>query len=365
MGRLRESITVVLSSAWSTLLLRAYRRPLGFLLGLIAVPLVVIASATYAISTSLWRAQTLHNLGVTARLGAEIIAETLDESSRFAELLAAEEGLVDELRRNERENLAQRLKEALRFDTRLDLAVILAPTGSVLAASSDEPGWIKRDLSGQDAFLGARQGGWHPYVSSVYLQEGLEMEKVVSVAVPITEHDAVVGLLEVQHRVEQIKSWIQKLRVEPEGFLFVVDHRDQLVVYPFQVLPGRPKIVSHWPPVAYRVPPDGGALVFHDAQRGRRWLAGVHPVGETGWRVVAVQPERAAFQTLYRVFQTLGLLLLLLLVMTILVTLRWMRLHTLSLHLLRQNAKMLKQFQQQRSLDRSRPPERPQGKSPA
>jgi hypothetical protein len=103
-------------------------------------------------------------------------------------------------------------------------------------------------------------------------------------------------------------------------------------------------------------------LVFRDSQAGKRWLSGLHPVGTTGWRVVAVQPERAAFQTLYRVFGTLGILLLVLLGVTTFVSLRWAKLHALSQHLLRQHAKLLKQFQQQRTLDRTKPSDPSTGK---
>jgi len=357
MGQLRQWF----SERWSALLLQAYRRPLGFLLVLIVLPLLLIAVVTYQVNTSVWRAQTLHNLRVTARLGAEIIGETLDESSRFTEMLAADPGLTDAIRHHDTAQLSHRLKEALAFAKHLDVAMVLTPTGSVLAASSDEPGLIGQDMSQQDAFLGAQQSGWQPYISAVYLLEQPQLEKVVGIIVPIVEQKQLLGWLQVQHRVERIKSWIQKLRVEPAGFLYVVDHHDQLVVFPFQVLPGRPKVVSDWAPVAAPVTEDGTTLVFRDAKSGARWLSGIHPVGTIGWRVVAVQPERAAFQTLYQVFGTLGVLLLIVLVLTTFVSLRWAKLHALSQHLLRQNAKLLKQFQQQRTLDRTRPSDPPKG----
>ena len=369
MGQLRQWF----SERWSALLLSAYRRSLSFLLVLIVLPLLLIAVVTYQVNTSVWRVQTLHNLRVTARLGAEIIGETLDESSRFTEMLAADPGLTDAIRRHDTAQLSHRLKEALTFAKHLDAAMVLTPTGSVMAASSDEPGLIGQDMSRQDAFLGAAQGGGQPYISAVYLLEQPQLEKVVGIIVPIVEQQQLLGWLQVQHRVERIKSWIQKLRVEPAGFLYVVDHHDQLVVFPFQVLPGRPKVVSDWAPVAAPVtevciavavcPEDGTTLAFREATSGTRWLSGIYPVGTIGWRVVAVQPERAAFQTLYQVFGTLGVLLLILLVLTTFVSLRWAKLHALSQHLLRQNAKLLKQFQQQRTLDRTRPSDPPKGES--
>jgi hypothetical protein len=149
--------------------------------------------------------------------------------------------------------------------------------------------------------------------------------------------------------VEEIKSWLQKLRVEPEGFLYVADHRGQLVVYPFQVLPGKPRSVTDWPPVAVPLGEEGASLIFRGSS-GKRWLAGIHPVGDTGWRVVAVQPEAAALRVLSRtLWPTAGLVALLMLLLVIL-SLRWARLQNSTMDLLRQNTKLLKQMQQRRAL---------------
>ena len=334
-------------------MLRAYRRPLPFLLGLLVLPLICVGVAIYDINVPVWRAQSLHNLGVTARLGAEILDETLNESVRFAANLADDPGLVDAIRRNDAAQLTERLRHALSFASHLDLAMVLSPEGVVLG-STDEAEGVGRDLRDSEAFGQARSHQWRPTISAVYYQDTPRPEKLVSVIVPITSRETVVGLLLVQHRVETIKSWMQKLRVEPDGFLYVVDHRDQLVVYPFQVLTGRPKTVSLWPPVAAPAPPEGATLSFDNAKDGRRWLAAVHPVGDTGWRVVAVQPETAALGTLYRIFWALGGLGLLLLGLTTLTILRWVNTHNLSLHLLRQNAKLLKHVQQQRTIDRGK-----------
>ena len=161
-----------------------------------------------------------------------------------------------------------------------------------------------------------------------------------------------IELIQVQHRVEEVKSWLQKIRVEPDGFLYVVDHRDQLVIFPFQVLPGKPRVVSDWPPVAHPLTADGAALAFTDRRGGRRWLAGAFPIGTIGWRVVAVQPEASALRVLHRVLWPLGILVGLLALILVAVSMRWAQVQSLSLRLLRQNTKLLKQQQQRSTLDR-------------
>jgi hypothetical protein len=351
-GRSRRWFDVRLTDVFSSWLLHAYRRPIGFLTGLVLLPTALIGGFAYWSSANLWREQTLHNLGVTARLAAEIIAETLDETVRFEQRVAAHPGFLEALKRRDRPHLAQYLDQALKFTPRVDLAMILSPEGQVVACVPDRPELIGRSVSEEDPFQGAQRAGGRPYVSSVYLREGPDVEKVVGVVFTIMQADRVVGFLQAQHRVETVKSWLQKLRVDPEGFLYVVDHQRQLVVYPFQVLPGRPKVVSHWPPVAHPLSPEGNGLVFLDGRSGQRWLAAIRPVRAIGWRVVAVQPERAAFQALRQAFWLLGLLVVLLIGVITMVVIRWAQLHAFSLRLMRQNTKLLKQMQQRRMFDR-------------
>ena len=135
---------------------------------------------------------------------------------------------------------------------------------------------------------------------------------------------------------------------------YVTDHHDQLVVYPFQVLPGKPKVVSDWPPVAQPLSPEGASLSFAD-RKGRRWLAGVHPVGTIGWRIVAVQPEEAALRVLHRVLWPMGILMGGLALLLVLLSRRWAQLQESSMNLLRQNTKLLKQLQQRKTLDKKGP----------
>lgn len=342
----------VLEASVSRGLLWAYRRPAAFLAGLVFLPIACLVAVTYQSSVVLWREQTLHNLRVTARLGSEIVAETLGDTLRLERMLATEPGFVEAVERRDRAYLARRFHELLRVLPRVDLMMAIAADGEVVASHPDRGGSPARTVAQEEPFLGAQRRGWHPYVSAVYLREGPEAEKVVGVVLPVAEDDRVVGVLQAQHRVETVKSWLQKLRVEPGGFLYVVDHHDQLVVFPFQVLSGQPKVVSQWPPVALPLSPDGGTLIFDDRRSRQRWLAGVYPVEAIGWRVVAVQPEREALQTLRRVFWALGLLLALVTGLAAVVIVRWARLHAFSLEVMRQNAKLLKQQQQRRLLER-------------
>ncbi len=338
-------------SAW---LLSANRRPLPFLLTLVVGPLLVILAVTHGVNVRLARRQALHRLTMTARLAALIVEETLGETWLLERATAASPEFHDALRARHAARLSELVRHAFTVTSRVDVALVLAPDGTILATVPARPEVIGASAVEDEGFRSARAAGWQPVVSAVHLRGGGGVEKVVDVVWPIRQDEGVLGVLQFQHRVEEIKSWLARIRVEPEGFLYLVDHRQQLVVYPFQVLPGRPKQVADWPPVTAPLTEAGATLMFREARRGQRWLAGVWPVGELGWRMVAVQPERAAFTLLRRILWPMGVLVGVLLVLIIAISLRWAQLQEFNLRLLRQNAKLLKQQQQRALLDRGR-----------
>ncbi len=301
-----------------------YRWPLRAVLVLLLLPLALVLFAVHCLNLSLGQQQVLHNLSVTAALAAQTVEETLEETSLFERMLANQSGFRDAITRRDSAQLTRVLQESLQLAPNLSQAVVATPDGTLIALVPRNPELVGQSIAHDEGFLGAQQGGWHPYVSGVHLSEGAGQEKVVDVVLPISEDHAVIGVLMVQHEVGKLRLWLQKIRIEPEGFLYLVDHYNQLVAYPFQVLPGRPKVVSDWPPIAQTNPQIGGTLIFRGGRHQERWLAGVHPVSTTGWRVVAVQPERAVFRLLHRTLWPTGLLVGLLVVLFVNVTWQWL-----------------------------------------
>lgn len=358
MGQLTEWWALRLPAACSAWLLGAIRRPLRFLLLLVAAPLALAVGGSYAINVSVARRQALRNLQVTAELAAGLIDETLHETLLLEQLLAGEPGFADAVTARDAQALAPRLTQALALIPAGEAAAVVSLEGRVLAAAPDAA-LAGRNVSFHDAFIGARAAGWQPYVSAVYLREPVQAEKVIAISAPIPGHGAPVGLLQVQYRLDAIRERLQRVRVQPSGFVYVVDQEAQLVAYPFQVLPGRPKVASSWPPVAAAIGAQGTALRFLDPRTRHAWLAGVYPVGATGWRVVAVQPDAAALQLLHRMLWPLAMLLAVLGALIAAIGWQWSQLQATSLRLLQQNTTLLKQLQQQRTLSKGQPPGAP------
>lgn len=352
---LREHFQNVFA-AW---LLKVYRKPLQFLLVLVILPVALIVAVTYQTNLSLARQQALNNLRMTAQVASEAVARTLDEVVLFEQLIVSRTDFIEAVSRHDQAQATMLLQQALPLLPGADRALLATTDGKIMASTAnlDAASLASQSVVDQEVFQGAKENNWQPYVSSVHVRDEQTFEKVVDVAVPVAQDGSVSGILFIEFQVDVVRSWVQKIRVEPEGFLYVVDQQSQLVVYPFQVLPGKPKRVADWPPVAQPLTTQGWGLSFHDRREGRQWLAGAFPIGEIGWRVVAVQPETAVVRVVYRVLATMGVLVVILLVLVVIVSLRWAALQALNMRLLQQNAKLLKQSQQRWTLEHGKPPQ--------
>ncbi len=346
-------------NAFAAWLLKVYRKPLQFLLVLVILPVVVIVGLTYQVNLSLARQQALNNLRMTAQVAAEAVSRTLDEVVLFEQMVASRPDFIDSVSRRDQAQATMLLQQTLPLLPGVDRAIVATTDGKVIASTAelDAASLANQSISGNEAFRGAKERNWQPYVSAVHVRDEQTFEKVIDVAVPILQEGSASAVLFVEFQVDVVRSWVQKIRVEPEGFLYIVDHQSQLVVYPFQVLPGKPKRVADWPPVAQPLTAQGWGLSFQDKREARQWLAGAFPIGEIGWRVVAVQPESAVVRLVHRVLATMGILVVILLFMVVIVSLRWAALQALNMRLLQQNAKLLKQSQQRWTLERGKPPQ--------
>lgn len=350
-----DCVRAWVAGIWSTAaagLLPTFRRPLRFLAFTVGLPLTLVILATHQVNLVIGHRQALHNLHVTAELAAGLVEEMLTEAQLLERMLAEQPGFTAA---NAPQTLAAQLAVIPALLPDADVAEFIRLDGRVLASA---PGgkYTGRDVSFHSAFIGARATGWQPYVSAVYLREPVQAEKVVGISVPVMREGEVEGLLQVQYRVDAIRARLQRIRVEPEGFVYVVDQEQQLVSYPFQVLPGRPKIAAAWPPVAAAIGERGETLEYQDSRTGARWLAGMYPVRATGWRVVATQPVSAVDASIHRVLWPMGVLAAALLGLVAMLGLQWAHLHAASLRLLQQNTTLLKQLQQQRTLSKGAPP---------
>ena len=317
---------------FSTWLLALYRRPGAFLTSVLVVPLLSICLWLYVVSERQWRAREGEDLLVAARLASRAIQEELVRTLTSEAAIAARPNFAKAVAQREAAAIKSDLRTLLDLAPRADRLLVLDGGGKVVADLSDAPG-----RAGSAPIRDPARR-----VSGVYLRDPDSGDKAVSVSSPVVDGRDVVGHLEVEYRLNEIARWLRTIRVEPAGFVYVVDHQGWLVAHPYQLLPGRPKNVSAWAPVSHPVSPRGTLVRFADGRPARRWTAAVVNVQPFGWRVVAQQPDAAMLRPFSQLVGCFAALIAMLMIVIGALVLRWTRLHEATLGLLAQQARLLK-----------------------
>jgi len=337
--------------------LTLYRKPLTFLVILLLVPLVAICGWLYVANERQWRIREGQDLLVAARLASRIIQEELSRTHEIEEAIASRPAFIEAVKRQNPTALASYLQILSDLTPMIDRVMVTDLAGSSLAELTMDSSGGPRALPPQDA-PGNPHPSWLQPISGVYLRDHGSGEKVVGVSSPIRDGEEVVGVLQVQYRLQEISRWLEKVRIEPSGFLYVVDHQGRLVAYPFQLLPGHPKDVSEWAPVSYEAAAQGEVIRFDQGTPSRPWTAAVVAVEPFGWRVIAQQPDAAMLKPFHQLVGSFATLVAMLAGLLSLLILRWAHLHRATLRLLAQQARLLSQAERRRVLAMIRRAER-------
>ncbi|MBI2103965.1 MAG: cache domain-containing protein [Candidatus Omnitrophica bacterium] len=344
-------------TAFSWWLLKLYRQPAAFFALLLVIPSAAVCLWLYAVNERQWRTQEGQDLLVAARLAARIIEEELTRTREIADAVAGRPAFTDAFRRQDRPALTAALRLLVDVTPAIDRVMAIDPAGRLLAevparAAAEPPFPDPSDQPPAD--------GTQP-VSGVYLRDQASGEKVVGVSSVVREGEDALGVLQVQYRLQRLSRWLEKVRIEPAGFLYVADRQGFLVAYPFQLLPGKPKDVSGWAPVSREVSAQRPLIRFQQGHPARAWTAAVVAIDPFGWRVVAQQPDAAMLQPFRHLVWSFGCLLLLIAGGFGSLGLRWARLHRATLRLVAQQARLLSLSEQRRLMDtlRRSEPKRP------
>lgn len=328
--------------------LRLYRRPWLLIATLLGTPLLVTSLWLYVVNEHAWRAREGRDLLVAARLAARLIQEELTQSHAIEAAMAARPAFRKALKRRDRAALTSHLELLLDVTPMIDRAAILdaarTPLVEVTASSSERPD----PMPPGHASAAASDPPWPPPVSGVYLRDQASGEKAVEVSSLVHDGDATLGVLQVQYRLQELSRWFEQVRIERSGFLYLVDRRGRLVAYPFQLVPGQPKDVSGWAPVAEQASARGTLVRFAQGRPPRPWTAAVVALEPFGWRVVAQQPDAEMLEPFRRLVASFVLLTAVLIGFVSWLVTRWARLHQATLQLVAQQARLLRSSEQRR-----------------
>ncbi len=329
--------------------LTLYQRPLLFLVLFLVLPLALVCGWLYVFNEHQWRAQEGKALLVSAQLASRTIEEELLHVRQFEEVLATQPMFLHAVKERDQASVRDSLQLLSALTPQVSRLLVTDPTGRVvvdLLASHNStraaaiPPVIESDPT---PFLSSSAT-----ISPVYLYDEASGEKAVAVSTLLLDGARGVGMLHAQVRLGEIARWMEKIRIEPAGFLYVADTQGFLVSYPFQLLPGRPKNVSGWAPVRVSATEEGRVVRFYQGHPRLPWTAAVVTLKPFGWRIVAQQPDAAMLRPLYQLGSSLVGLIVILTLLISGAVLRWAHLHRVTLQLVAQQTRLLKSVEQQR-----------------
>jgi len=276
----------------------ARHMPVFLVLLLVILPLLIAAVYT---SRELFRDLdkfTFSGRETTAFLVATTLKEKLDRvidvgvslSTRVQFQKLVEAGKWDE---------AIKIMERVPHDfTYIDRVSLFDPQGILKAATQPTPeilSVIGKDFSYRDYYLGVSKN-WEPYVAEAIKPAVPLGYNLVPVAIPIkSEAHKVLGIMLLNIKLDTIAEWSKSIDVGPAGFVYIVDHKGNLVAHP-TLLPAEDIIDFSLVPSVQKVlrGERGVEVIFNEIENEERVTA-YEPVPHYGWGAIVIQPTRTAF----------------------------------------------------------------------
>jgi signal transduction histidine kinase len=151
------------------------------------------------------------------------------------------------------------------------------------------------------------------YFGPVYFHR--DSEPHVTIAVPIERYAGrTIGMLQVQVNLKYVWDLVLKLRVETEGYAYVVARNGDLIAHPEISLVLQRRNVAHLDQMrlAFQPRPDAKSPTWTVAKNlhGRKVFSSWSPIPTLGWAVFVEQPVEEVYGPLYAsLFRTSGFLL--------------------------------------------------------
>jgi signal transduction histidine kinase len=274
---------------------------------LIVLPFLVYAWIAIAAARDIAREEALVRNRATAQLGGRLVGKQNGDAVNYLRAAARQSGLRRAMQSRNLVALRRLLAETRLLNDEFASVAAYAPRGPLLASSPPTASqtlpptatagdYLMIASGGQVAESGASHGG-DP-------SGGL----VVHLAVPILEHQAVVGVMTAALRLQVIREWLEPVNLGPGGLIDVVDSRGFLVATS-RGARAAAQDVSSLEAVRRVLRGEEGGGELQMTVAGEPALVGYEPIRRTGWGVIAVQPTRAAYARADRLAQHLALLL--------------------------------------------------------
>jgi PAS domain S-box-containing protein len=191
----------------------------------------------------------------------------------------------------------------------IDRIVLYDPDAIIKADIPPDLNVMRQSRADKGWYAGIRKN-WQPYVSEVYRRVAKPQQNVIAAVFPIKKASAaaaplaspsekegkVIGILQVQLKLEMFQDWIKKTDLGPGGFMYLVDQRGRIVAHPSLENQEVSIDFSAVPVVQKLLQGRGGAEFNYNPVEKEERFAAYEPVKQHGWGVVVTQPAQNAFR---------------------------------------------------------------------
>lgn len=177
----------------------------------------------------------------------------------------------------------------------IDTISLYDPQGTLRSTTSGDTKDVGKNFASEDYYVAVSKN-WQPYISGAFKKINNQKYDVFSVAVPVwSDAQKITGVLVLDIKLDVIGGWVDSIDTDHSGFIYVVDQKGHLIVYPH--FSPNDDIADHSraPAVQKVLSGERGAGIMIEPSENEEQLAAYEPVSLNGWGVVALQPISRAF----------------------------------------------------------------------
>ncbi|MBF0522722.1 MAG: GGDEF domain-containing protein [Candidatus Omnitrophica bacterium] len=235
-------------------------------------------------------------------LVAGIVSGKLDSWENLSIALATRPRLIDSITDGNWPGAIDTLKDVSQSFPFIDRVVLYDPNGIIKADEpAATPSVIGQSRVEKEWFKGITKN-WKPYVSGIYQRGASPKINVISIAIPIQIRDSfkkegakVIGILQLQVKLDAFQEWIKEANVGRGGLVFIVDQYGHIVYHPKFRSESQIVDFSSVPIVRELMKGLSGARINYNPVEKEKRVAAYRALPKYKWGVVVTQPMKLAF----------------------------------------------------------------------
>ena len=237
---------------------------------------------------------TLSRREAIAQLMAVTLEERFDRLVDIAISLSTQAQLQDLVAQERWTDAIGFLHSVPRNLPQIERLFLTDPRGVLKADIPALPGVRGMNFSHREWFQGVSRN-WQAYVSPAYTRSAIPQINVFAVAVPVKKaKSAISGILVLQIRIENLLKRMQAVRLGPEGFIYIIDSRNQ-VAFHSKHSERKGMIDASVTPILQRLRGgEHGADIAFDPMEQEESILAYAPLPQYDWGVVIQQPTRSS-----------------------------------------------------------------------